>query len=285
MADASSNARLPDYKNPPVVETVLGVQFDRLPNAKNAHFGAFWETLGAGEWPTVADAPLLPTQFERFEATSGWAKGVQLQLTQDPACRLQIRNAGGNRMIQIQNTRLHFNWLGRGEQAYPRYDRVLREFISVLEQFRQFATDKSLGELRFNQWEVTYVNEIPRGTVWTTPADWGFFRLLGSAQPVERDIEGESFGGEWHFVIPQRRGRLHIQWQHGKGARDAKQDEANDFIRLTLTARGPIAESGDEVQSIREGLDFGRATIVRSFRDLMSDGANRYWGLKHEDDD
>jgi len=48
---------LPDYVNPPVVETILGVQFERLPAFKNAHLGAFWKTLDTREW-----ADVLPNQ-------------------------------------------------------------------------------------------------------------------------------------------------------------------------------------------------------------------------------
>ncbi len=103
---------LPYYDNPPVVETVLGVQFDRLSGFKNGHLGAFWMSLGADEWPVVEDAPPLPPQFERFDNTARWATGIHLQLTQDPACRLQIKNQKADRMIQLQNNRLHFNWLG-----------------------------------------------------------------------------------------------------------------------------------------------------------------------------
>ena len=270
---------MPDYANPPVVETVLGVQFDRLP-LKNAHLGAFWKTLDASLWPTVMDAPLLPSQHERFDATA-WERAVRLQLTEDPAGRAQIRNADANRMIQLQKNRLHLNWLGTQGDTYPRYDSVRTEFVTVLNQFAEFVSQEKLGEFRPNQWEVTYVNQIPQGTVWTTPADWGFFRPLGTMPTIEGVIEGESFAGEWHFVMPDKRGRLHINWQHGKEAeRDRPEASERKVIRLTLTARGSLAEVGDAGDRILEGLDLGRATIVRSFRSLMSEDANRYWGLK-----
>ena len=46
-----SEANCPDYEHPPVVETVIGVQFDSLPELRNAHLGAFWKTvLDTGEW-------------------------------------------------------------------------------------------------------------------------------------------------------------------------------------------------------------------------------------------
>jgi hypothetical protein len=40
-----------DYENPPVVKTVLGVQFEPLATFSNAHLGAFWKRLDADAWP------------------------------------------------------------------------------------------------------------------------------------------------------------------------------------------------------------------------------------------
>jgi uncharacterized protein (TIGR04255 family) len=276
MADIAEP--LPDYEHPPVVETVLGVQFERMPRIKNAHLGAFWNSLDKTEWPVVADAAPLPPQFERFGPALAWARAIQLQLTQDPACRLQITNRGGDRMLQVQNGRLHFNWLGKGGGLYPRYERVRSELAPLLENFKQFLSDEKLGEFRPNQWEVTYVNHIPQGTVWTTPSDWRFFEPLASVPTIDGVAEGESFGGQWHFVIPPERGRLHIDWEHLKPPQEGK-EAAQEFIRITFTARGPVEPSS--ISAVFAGLDLGRTTIVRSFQRLMSDDANRYWGLKH----
>ena len=112
--------RLPSFKNPPVVETVLGVQFRRLEDFSNAHLGAFRQRLG-GEWPIVRDKPPIPHVFEEFVGEGAWRGiGAPLTLTQDPASRLQILNQAQNRMIQIQNGRLHYNWLGEGGGGPPR---------------------------------------------------------------------------------------------------------------------------------------------------------------------
>jgi hypothetical protein len=74
---------------------------------------------------------------------------------------------------------------------------------------------------------------------------------------------------------------LHIEWQHGSAQQIAgDQGNAQTFIRLTLTARGPIPSENKDQPSILAGLDLGRSTIVHAFRHLMSDEANRYWGLK-----
>ena len=175
----------PAYDKPPVVETILGVQFDRLRGFRNAHLGAFWKTLDASEWPAVSDAPLLRPQFERFADGARWATAVQLQITQDPACRLQITNKNSDRMIQLQNSRLHFNWLGEGGREYPRYEQKVRDgFVWALQCFIDFVIREELGDFRPNQWEVTYLNHIPKGTVWNTPNDWGFFLPLHAVPTI-----------------------------------------------------------------------------------------------------
>jgi len=269
---------LPDYERPPLVETVLGVQFERIERFGNGHLGAFWRTLDTGEWPTVSDAPLLPPQFERFGNNSRWAASLQFSLSPAPVSRLQIRHQDGERMIQVQNGRLHFNWLGRAGGVYPRYETVRQGFHAALEQFVKFLDREKLGDFRPNQWEVTYLNHIVKGTVWNTPSDWRFFRPLCGLPSIEGLVYGESFSGEWHFVIPERRGRLHIQWEHAVRS----EPQETEVIVLTLTARGPLGRESDLSDGILSSLDLGRETIVRAFRDFMSDEANRYWGLRND---
>jgi len=173
---------------------------------------------------------------------------------------------------------VRFNWLGNEGVGYRRYPAVREGFKNVLEQFADFVKREKIGELRPNQWEVTYVNNIPEGTVWNKPSDWSFFQPLAAVPSLPGLAEGESFSGEWHFVIPEQRGRLHVNWRHGL-APPATQ-EARETIWLTLTARGPITTGDDVMQAVLDGIDLGRATIVKSFRALMTDRANQYWGLK-----
>jgi uncharacterized protein (TIGR04255 family) len=182
-------------------------------------------------------------------------------------------------MIQIQNGRLHFNWLGTEGGAYPRYEKVREGLVTALRALTQFLDQERLGSFQPNQWEITYVNHIPRGSVWSAPNDWSFFRPLGPVPTIPDVATAESFGGEWHFVIPEQRGRLHVQWAHVRQSEpEQKQQEG---IRLTFTARGPAPKDGDSVQAVLDGLDLGRKTIVQSFKGLMSDEANKYWGLNH----
>jgi uncharacterized protein (TIGR04255 family) len=265
---------LPSYISPPVIETVLGVQFEPLENFTNAHLGAFWSFLDRSEWTDTSNAPALQSQFERFEETA-WARlGAQFTLSQDVSSRLRIKNADHNRMIQVQNGRLHFNWLGKDGGTYPRYETLKEGFDWAYTAFTEFAKQEGLGEIQPNQWEITYVNHILKGTVWDTPDDWSrFFLLLGEVSR-EGDLEHEGFTGQWRFVIPEKKGRLHVEWQQG-----AKEDAKQEMVRLTFTARGSVGNDEAEL-TVSSGLDLGHQTIVRSFQTFMSDEANKAWGLQ-----
>src|SRR5262249_45558845 len=142
---------LPRFERPPVIETVLGVQFHPISRFTNGHLGAFWKRLGP-EWPFIADAPPIQHQFQRFGPAS-WARlGLQMQLSQIMRSRLQIRNAAKDRMIQVQNGRFHYNWLGEGGGKYPRYREVRPAFDQALGEFRRFLTDELQADLQPNQW-------------------------------------------------------------------------------------------------------------------------------------
>jgi uncharacterized protein (TIGR04255 family) len=271
--------KLPSFRKPPVVETVLGVQFDRLSGLTNAHLGGFWKHLRAtdsedGRWDEVNDAPPIELTVERFEDGQSWARdAMTFRVSQDPSCRIQIRNARHNAMVQLQNGRLHYNWIGRGGQDYSRYCVVRPAFDRVYRLFQGFLQDEKLGAVSPNQWEVTYVNHLPKGSVWHVPADWAkVFVGLPGAWAASSEVQLESLAASWHFEIPPRRGRLHVELKHAK----LIENEGREILQLTLTARGPV---NDETTLV-DGLDLGRRAVVLGFRDITSPEAHRHWELE-----
>ena len=276
------DTKLPTFRKPPVIETVLGVQFEPVAGFTNAHLGAYWKWLLAHaqapldtEWSRLTDAPALEPAFERFEEHQSWlAPDFKMRVMTYPPARLQVRNASNDAMIQIQNSRLLYNWIGKPGQDYARYDHNVRPmFDSAYTLFRDFLDDEGLEAPTENQWEVTYVNHIPQGTVWQVPADWPrlFVGLPGPWAP-STDVRLEHVGGSWRFEISPKRGRLHIDLKRIV----LQGEEPKEALRLTLTARGPIGESGTPLP---EGLDLGRRTIVRTFEDITSAEAHRAWEL------
>ena len=199
---------------------------------------------------------------------------MRFMLAKSPAIRLQIRNATNDGMLQIQNTRVIFNWLKKEGQAYPRYPAIRQAFADRFRQFCRFLEEESLGLPQPNQWELTYLNHIPQGSVWKAVEDWTFFQPFGPVSQVPGTTRLESRSGNWHFVIGENAGRLHISWQHGR------KDDGQEMIVLNLTARGPLPGSATDFNGVLSGLDLGHVAIVRSFAALIPD-ADKYWGQKH----
>lgn len=269
-----SAASTPKFDDPPVVETVSGVQFEILPELKNVHLGVFWKQLGK-EWSGIKELPPLNFQYEKFAEKEAWREEeIKLEVVKDINLRLQIGNDLKNRMVQIQNGRLHYNWLGHENGEYPEYENIRPEYFEILDKFLLFLKEEKLGDFQPNQWEITYVNYIPRGTVWDKPEDWiDLFPRMVMLKAKSKLNELESFVGEWHYEIKPQQGRLHVNLKHGKR-------EDNEIIVMTLTARGPICQSEDKKHSLDEGLKLGHDSIVIAFKDLTSDSAHKYWKLR-----
>lgn len=270
-----SPANLPAFKKPPVVETVLAVQFEPIPGFTNAHLGAFWVRIGGRErWPLVQDANPLPQEFERFGEERKWQRTdtLKLDITSDLSSRMQLRNAEGSRLLQIQNGRLIYNWLGTSGKEYARYDTVRPEFDEHLQEFNAFLADQKLPALHANQWEVTYINHLPKGTVWNDVTDWqNVFNFSAVPPAALNDCRLESFAEQWVYEIAPRRGRLRMQFQH------AWNQERQEVLLFNLTARGPVQEGDGAAESIQAGLDLGREVIVSSFANLVSSQARKFW--------
>ena len=264
----------PFFDKAPVVERVLGVQFVPIVKFTNGHLGAFWQTLDVTEWPHVSDAPPVPQQFENFPFGQGVPHLAMFAVNVGfPGARLMIRNRAGDRIIQIQNGVFNYNWIGQGEgKSYPRYEKLQSEFFEVLERFRGFIG--GIGDWNPNQWEATYLNHIPKGTVWHSPEDWGAafesyvslpYRLPGSKL--------ETFGGQWRYEIEPQRGRLYVDIQHAHKVDGNKTDE---IIALRLTARGPIVPDKPG-WNLADGLASGHRVIVDGFSKLASANAREFW--------
>jgi len=270
MADEQTSD--PVFEDPPVIETVLGVQFAPLNGLTSAHVGWFWKTHLDGEWQKVAETVALPDEFERFEATPPGRVQFRVEPIRFPG-RVLISQVNDGRMIQIQPTRFHYNWNRVGGE-YPRYRKVLEEFDRHFGSFCRFVAEAKLGEVVPNQWELTYIDSIPQGALWNTPADWhevlpGLFSPPG---PVGSS-RLESVGGEWHFEIPPQRGRLHVTVQFARVG-----DDPTPVLLLQTTARGLIGPEG--ASSLKEGLELGHRAAVDLFVGITSDKARSAWGRK-----
>lgn len=258
---------MPDFDAPPVIEVVLGVQFDPLPNFLTAHYGLFW-SLVKQEYPFLGDrAPLS----EIFEGARGIEPRIEL-LNIPPLRRVFLIHANENYLIQVQPTRFHHNWRKlKEEDEYPHFNSAKERFLKHWGTFRAFVVDNKLGEIRPNQYEVTYINHI-------VGSEDAFPVAIEEYAPVFSWRSAPSCGFlpkpsgltmDLRFPLPEQRGTLHVTFKHGRRASDNR-----DVLILDLTARGAAKPDGSDME---EWFALAHEWIVRGFTDLTSGVAHKRW--------
>jgi uncharacterized protein (TIGR04255 family) len=266
----------PNFKNPPIVELVLGVQFSPLTKLTSGHFGLFWKSFG-DEWWDPSDAAPLEDQFELFDRPR-WSRpsGIQVRLQTAPKPgRFLLGNKNGDRLIQLQATRFHFNWRKRAD-FYPSYKKLIVEFESTFGRFEKCAADLGLGSIIPNQWELTYVDAFPRAEYWQTPGDWsrvlpGLFGNLFPTDDLKLQLENRA--AEWCYELGGQLGRLYVSAKSGKWF-----DQTDDALLLQMTARGPVGKGG--VDTLRQGLDLGHNAAFGAFLHVVSKASQDRWGIQ-----
>jgi uncharacterized protein (TIGR04255 family) len=265
-------ADLPDFSDPPVAETVLSVQFDRLSALRTAHFGLFWGEVH-DRFPTTEEHGELPSIVERSPDQPQPQVGIQFEAFEAPPTRFWFVDELGTELIQIQRDRFIKNWrkIGHGDH-YPRYERVRAGFDRDFSAFAQFVSRNQLGTVRINQYEVTYTNHIVAGLGWQSHADVGEVFTVwqqpgstypGRAQDLTFRARFPIFDQAGGFA-----GRLHVTLQSATRLSDGV-----PMFVLDLTARGYLGEKADF-------FDLGREWIVRSFTQLTTPKMHEIWGRR-----
>lgn len=266
--------KLPEYENPPVTEVVLNIQFDTLQKFTAVHPGLYWHRF-RDKFPIVSMHPPIAKFQEQFDGEIQKA-GSQLELFDVPPLpRCWFVDSSNNKLVQIQSDRLIHNWRKvTGQEYYPRYESISKDFKAIWLDFLKFCKDENLDTVKPNHWEVTYVNHLPKKGLWNSVSDFPkiFSNWAGkSSGDFLSSPENVSF--KVSYVFPEKRGRLHISVDPAY-----KIDDKSMIIRLNLTARGKIVSS--EPDSIMECLNQGHEWIVRGFTDFTTPEAHKFWKRK-----
>lgn len=266
---------LPQYTNPPVVETVLGVEFYPLPDWTIGHFGVFWDAVRA-DFPALEVHPPVVARGGNFsDETSDLS-------SEDPALyvRCIYLDRDHDRLVQVQKNRFMYNWRKEKGPSYPRYDPTVRPgFVREWERFLSFLASQHIAEPTVRYCEVAYINHFRRGEEWSDLADLHHV-LRGWADPESaRSRSDESpflphpevIDVSLHYAMRSPGDRLYVELQSARRERDRA-----DVLQLTLTARG--RPGGSSTAEIVAWLDTGREWIVRGFTDLTTAEMHRRWG-------
>jgi len=284
MRDVSDT---PKFDNPPVFETLLGVQFRALPGIRNAHYGLLWEKLRQQGFVNIEEHPPLIHVLEQQEQqTRAWTWTLSLG---DPAPQtlrqwyLSDESSEGQRLIQVQNDRFIVNWRRKSlqEAQYPSYDENKQEFKRFYEQFGKFIEDEALGVIAIDQAEMVYINQIP----FTDDCDTAL-EMMAKCFPawVPGKNEQYKFGtntsasNNLSFWIDELAGKLYIETR-SVTVRDTKEK----VLDLRLTTRGR-PQNGDNksigLEQLMRWFDLSHYIITSSFANVTSKSMHEIWRRK-----
>jgi uncharacterized protein (TIGR04255 family) len=266
---------LPKFDAPPVVETAMGVQFARLSGFSTALVGWFWKAYlppisPTAKWEKFADVPRLQDRFEQFGEQERWGQlGVRMSQVLEPQ-RVQIIQLGEERMVQVQDSRFILNWRKQAA-AYPSFTTLTKEFGLTYPAFERFSLEADLGIIEPNQWEMTYVNHIPKDGLWASEHQWGnVIPDLRLPSALVSEPTAGPISLDWRYDFSEERGRLYASIQNAKTS-----TSSDNFMQLTLTARGQIDR--EKGWSMEQGFDLGHEAIVRTFTAMTSPAAHKIW--------
>jgi len=256
------------FKNPPVIETLLSVQFVPLPRLDLPYLGLFWSEIRSS-YPRQEVKPPLPSVVEEFPLVP---KGPMIQVSSEPDARFWYINPDGTELIQVQRDRFIRNWrwteTGR---SYPGYQTLRPRFEQDWATFIRFLERESLGMPEVNQCEVTYINHIELGAVWRSFGDPSpILRLVAPPERGEFLPDPEMVLVSATYAMPNQRGRTHVAAQPALRRLDGK-----EVLQLTLTARGKPHSSN--VDDLIKWFNDGHDWIVNGFVDITTARIQKVW--------
>ncbi len=266
-----SKRPIPKFSDPPVTETVLGVEFEPLEKWGIPYFGLFWERIRT-QFPKFAVRPPLDSQIEQFDKPK-LATGPQFQILAEPEVRCWFIASDDRTLVQVQGSRFTYNWRKtRVADAYPHFDDSVRPaFVRVWDAFADFVQQQNLGQVNAIQCEVTYINHLEIGKGWKSAADLSrVFPFWSGKMNGEFLPEAEGVAFDVAFRMPDQKGRLRVSLKPA-----IRTEDGTEVLQLTLTARG--RPSGNDSGSVMAWLDLGREWVVRGFADFTSPQMHSLW--------
>ncbi len=267
---------LPNFDRPPVTEVVLSIQFAAMVQMHAVHAGLYWNEIRQ-EYPRVSEqAPIAPV-FETFGATPVLTPTMQIQaMLIPPLPRIWFETDEGDHLVQLQQDRILHNWRKRSSTAeYPRYETLHEKLVLEVEKLNEVLTKESVGEIRPNQCEVTYINTITLRDGQNPHEHLSRITPLWTgtlSEPYLPNAETTTLQTKYVLrrgTVPY--GRVYVTFTPAYLATDY-----SPAIQLEITARGKPLD--DNTSSAFALLDEERQAIVRAFTAVTTSPMHEEWG-------
>ncbi len=249
-----------DFKTPPVIETVLSVQFQRIKELQLQKMVLFWNDLRDR-------FPKLEVKFPLEDVVG--SDPISPRIVVEPELRCWFISEDQSKLIQLQNNRFIFNWRKITKQtSYVHYSATREDFKNEWGNFRQFLFDNSLGMTKVSQCEVTYINHIEINDQMKVS---DVFPIINKDTAQHYLSSPTTLNASFDFETPDKKNKVHIKTSPAFRLSDQKK-----LITLDITARG--VPEGFETNSLLKWFDAGREHVVRSFEDFTSPQMHKHWG-------
>jgi uncharacterized protein (TIGR04255 family) len=270
---ASKIQNLPAFKNPPVVEVVAGVQFDRPAHLRVFDFHEIWTAFGQSKFSKYTEMPPLDPLPNHEDGRNI----VRLEWSALPEVpRFWFETVQGDELIQIQRDRFIYNWRRESEapeSAYPRYKSVSDGFFRNYDAFKTVLEKKKMPFLKPQVQELAYVNIIempPEGLSAMNKIFKAEFSI-GSSSLLPNPAHATS---EWQFKIEAIKSLMKITIAPVQSVQTGKM-----LIKLDINVTGPsqIASKETESNDMKKWFDEARHWIVKSFADITTQEMHKVW--------
>ena len=228
------------FRQAPVIETVLSIQYAPLSALSIGYFGIYWNLL-RHEFPRIEVKPPIMHKVEDFGVRGPKSdRPTMVEWPSEQYIRCWLLDERGTSFIQLQQDRFLYNWQKIApEDTYPRYERVRSKCLEEWQRFCSFLERESLGQPQVDQCEVTYVNHIEYEAGWSSYGQLDRVISLWSGQTSGQFLpDPEKLSINVQYLLPENKGRLYVSLQPVIRKRDSK-----EVLQLNLTARGAPASS------------------------------------------
>ncbi len=264
-------AGLPAYRNPPIDEVAISVQFPPIDDLSDDLIRKYWNTVRS-DYPLAQPMPRLESPVESVEApTPPIELQVQMPGMVPAPGRLWLVSETDDFLVQVQNSRFIQNWRRR-EAEYPYFESINDRFRDNYRKFQQFLTDMGLPVPQVQQVEVTYINWIPNDPVTSFFKPAKYATIVASGE----DLEPEEQNWIGRYLISNEAGlvrRLYVQCLPAI----RPQPPAKRGTQFALTFRAARLD-GFPDSEVAELIGSARTVIVESFTELTTDNAQESWG-------
>lgn len=263
----------PRFREPPVAEVALAVQFDPVPGLLAVELGRI-RSVFQEKFPEVRQQPPLPPM-----ASGTGAMTIKLQMLDAPELpRTWFLSADESRLVQFQPDRLGVNWRRRSDEPYPHYESIRPMFADAWNDLVGALADLGHDVPAPTACEVLYLNPIESGE----DRGWTDFGQLGNVLSVWSGGSSDAFLPDpkevrlaARYAMPDEIGTLELDANPAR-----RRSDGRPTLMLQLRAVG--RPTGPGLDGVLNFMDLGHDWIIRGFASATTSLMHEHWGREHD---